>query len=199
MAQTTSSVVFSESSKMFNIENIFVFLSEINRKIEDIIPRLTTIEERLNSFNDYKSDLIQLKSTTSEILLEIKHLPPKSFLGVAREVSDCSSSMTDQSDCLSVSQPEEVVNVECEKYGLVMSDSDQSELAASTGHKLGCKVAMYNYSGGQVEPAMFKENLEFVYIQDSGKLGNYKEMTNNTVTDMTAYMCMSWSSSPAIS
>ena len=192
MAKMTTNVVFTESTNMFNIENIFIYLSGINKKLDDVLPRIEKIEERFSTFDEINLELSELKSTTSEILSEIRHIPTISTKSLPnRSDSDSSSSTSDtsdQSDCPSVSQPEEVVDGQCEKHGLVMSDSDQSELAARTGHMLGCQVAMYNYSGGQVEPTMFQENLEFVLIQDSGKLDRYEELTNETIKEMTAYV-----------
>ena len=140
----------------------------------DIIPRVTKIEERLNSFDGVNSELCQLQSNTSEILAEIRSCSSGS-------VSDCSISD------ISESQPEES-NSDHNKHGLVMSDSDMTELATSIGKTLDCQVDMFNYSVEQLEPAMFQKNLDFVYINDSGKLGKYKELTDDTIKEMTAYI-----------
>ena len=95
MAKTSGHVVFNKSShsEMFNIENIFVFLSEINNKLGDIIPRVTSIEERLDSFDGVNNELCQLKSNTSEILAEIRSCSSGSVSAVSEfsnsDISDC--------------------------------------------------------------------------------------------------------------
>ena len=184
----------STSTSLFTIENVFVFLSEINKKLDDVIPRVVTIENKLKDMDKLYHDIDQVKMCSSEIIGEIRGsaLSLKSISSTVRSVSESSDSTTDTSDLsgsISLHQTEEVVTDQCSvKHGLVMSDSDMSELTASTGQMLGCQVAMYNYSGGQVEPTMFQENLEFVLIQDSGKLDRYEELTNETIKEMTAYV-----------
>ena len=75
------------------------------------------------------------------------------------------------------------------QYGLVMSDSDMTELASRAGKLTGCEVDNFNYSQEQLQPSLFSRKLEFVLIQDSGKmLEQYNELTNNTVEEITAHV-----------
>ena len=186
---TINPVVLNKSTELFTIENIFVYLSDINRKLSDIVPRVANIEERLNSFDDFKSEHIQIKSIISELEECKQNMVLTS--GSVQSFSDSSSSVTDrdQPDCLTVSQPEEEAGSDvCVQHGLVMSDSDMTEFATKAGTMLGCQVAMHNYSGGDLETAMFQQSLEFVYIQDTGKLDRYPEVTNEIIEEMRAYV-----------
>ena len=54
--------------------------------------------------------------------------------------------------------------------GLVMSDSDMTGLATRTGQLLNCKTDMFNYSKEELQPTQFEKKLEFVLIQDSGRV-----------------------------
>ena len=183
----TTTVNNNKSTELFNIENIFVYLSDINRKLSDILPRVANIEEKLKCLDEFKSDRIQIESIKSEFE-ECKQKLVLTSDSVT-SFSDSSSSVTDsdQSDCLTMSEPE-AGSPDCVQHGLVMSDSDLTEFATKAGTVLGCQVAMQNYSGGGLEPAMFEQSLEFVYIQDSGKLDRYQEVTNEIIEEMRAYV-----------
>ena len=174
-------------------------LEDINTKLNSVIPRVICIEDRLNKLDfDTLSDI---KSSTTDILAEVRGCAQSmgSFPDRIRRVSDASdtvslttdqsSLVTCQSDQSSLLERQGVLGDMVPMYGLVMSDSDLTELATKAGQLLDCRVDMFNYRQCQLEPTLFAKKLEFVLIQDSGhSLEQYGELTNTTVQDMTAHV-----------
>ena len=174
-------------------------LEDINTKLNSVIPRVICIEDRLNKLDfDTLSDI---KSSTTDILAEVRGCAQSmgSFPDRIRRVSDASdtvslttdqsSLVTCQSDQSSLLERQGVLGDMVPMYGLVMSDSDLTELATKAGQLLDCRVDMFNYRLCQLEPTLFAKKLEFVLIQDSGhSLEQYGELTNTTVQDMTAHV-----------
>ena len=159
----------SESMKM-----IVNLLQKIDRTInENVLPRLTRLESRLSSLEQ----------------------APKSeqFVELVDELKESTRSMSSiRSDSISDIQSEhssESDNLVSEKHGLVMSDCDMEEFATQTGKKLNCAVAMFDYDSNTLDPTLFNNKLEFVLIQDSGKvLDKYSEITKQVVEEMTSHV-----------
>ena len=134
---------------MCDNESLINMLTQINTKLDDLLPRVKLIEDRLNKI-DYcvsppHSEIKPYNCDTVEIVSSISD---------HNSHSDASS-YTD--DCVSVSQVGQEIHIE--KHGLVMSNSNMTELAANTGKLLGCNVALFNYKESQLEPAMFEKDL----------------------------------------
>ena len=176
---------------------IMDILKDINQKLSDVMPRVTIIESRLDKL-DCLDSLLEIKSSTSDILAEVRgcsssvvSLPDR----VRRDIEDSDSLSqvsykTDQGfQSERAAELEEAQAGMTTRYGLVMSDSDMTELATKTGQLLNCEVEMFNYRQEQLEPDLFSKELEFVLIQDSGQmLEQCSELTKATVQDMTAHV-----------
>ena len=174
------------------LSNIMDMLDQINNKLNDVIPRVINIEERLHQF-DCLNSLSDIKSSTSDILAEVRGCAQSvgSFPGIRRdsEVSDSLSQASDTSVSPGSFGTGVLEEAQPVLHGLVMSDSNMTELATKTGQLLNCDVDMFNYRQSQLEESIFDKKLEFVLIQDSGQLlEQYGELTNTTVQDMTAHV-----------
>ena len=174
---------------MCELSNIMDMLEEINKKLNDVIPRVINIEDRLNQFDSKNSDVLSdIKSSTTDILAEV-HVCAQSVGSVPetiRIVSEADDSISQSSRSVDLGPLDEAPVM---LHGLVMSDSNMNELATKTGHLLNCKVDMFNYRQNQLDPSIFTKKLEFVLIQDSGQLlAQYNELTNTTVQEMTAHV-----------
>jgi hypothetical protein len=174
----------------------------IDNKLSELIPRVISIESRLDKLEGcYISDLCDIKSSTGEILNEVRSsFQPISNISTVDSSDECSESQSvshnsDQSD-RGLHDETQSDQVAATKYGLVMSDSDLSDMALQTGRLLNCQVSSYDYSAGNVEPSMFNKNLEFVVIQDSGKvLDKYTELTTDFVQQLTGHVLVKLASS----
>ena len=174
--------MLSSNSDLSLIKEMFY---SINEKLAYVIPRITAIEQRLDKLDSLDS-LSEIKSSTSDILTEVQGYS-QSLLSSSKS-SDTMSQVSDQSDVGSLHNMTDDPNDKAQ-YGLVMSDSDMTELASRAGKITGCEVDNFNYSQEQLEPSLFSKKLEFVLIQDSGKmLEQYNELTNTTVEEITAHV-----------
>ena len=171
------------------LSSVMEILKQIDHKLTNVIPRVANIESRLTQIECLDS-LSEIKSSTTSILEEVRgcYKSSASFSDSVRSGSQSSDSITEVSDGLSVN--DEVAGVVVPPgYGLVMSNSDMTELATRTGQLLNCKVDIFNYSQEELQPTLFDKKLEFVLIQDSGKvLDQYSELTNTAVKAMTAHV-----------
>ena len=122
---------------MCNSESLMNMLMKMNNKLEDILPRVMIIEDRLNKIESILSpSLSEIKSSTRDILDVVPSISDYESLTHTSDNSETSS------DCVSLSQVGE--ETYSDKHGLVMTNSDMSELATNTGKLLGCQVAMFN-------------------------------------------------------
>ena len=175
--------------------DIMKLLLRIDEKLNDVIPKVFSIENRLNKLESMNGEVSDIKSSTSNILTEVRgfchSIDSLPDMRKVSETSDSLSEISDQSDrgsslSGSVREPSQP---QVEKFGLVMADSDMSELADSTGRLLDCQVSMINYRGGQLEPDLFNNELEFVLIQDSGQvLDKYSQVTTDIIEEIKAHV-----------
>ena len=177
-------------------EYILSMLKEINEKLNDVIPRVLTIEVKLNKLDCLDSLSSDIKSSTSDILAEVRGCSQSvvsctdSIMGGIKSCDSLSqvSDQTDQQSLPCVAVRDGLGEVPT-KYGLVMSDSDSSEIATKAGYLTSCKVDVFNYKQEELLPEMFSNALEYVLIQDSGQfLEQFSELTNTTVEEITYHV-----------
>ena len=188
--QTTN---MSDSNSELSI--ILDLLKDINQKLDNVIPRVVKIESRLDKLDCIDSLSSDIKSSTSDILAEVRDCSQSvmSFTDSIREGSkaiDLISQGSDQTDQEFLSGDSagdhDVIPT---RYGLVMSDSDSTELATRAGHLINCKVDVFNYKQEDLKLELFDKKMEFVIIQDSGQLlDQYNELTNTTVKEITSHV-----------
>ena len=156
-------------------EYILIMLKEINEKLNDVIPRVLTIEVKLNKLDCLDSLSSDIKSSTSDILAEVRGCSQSvvsctdSIMGGIKSCDSLSqvSDQTDQQSLPGVAVRDGLGEVPT-KYGLLMSDSDSSEIATKAGYITSCKVEVFNNKQEQLLQEMFSNALEYVLIQDSG-------------------------------
>jgi hypothetical protein len=178
-----------------DMTKIMELLVNIKSKLGEIIPQVKNIEHRLDQIEgclfSVRRDTPK-KSSTTNILNEVKS-NAQNFSAISNggSYSDSSDSVSNSSDPSDQGLIDgcQLDHPGAAKHGLLMSDSDMSEEAQHLGQLLKCQVTMYDYSAGNLEPSQFNNNLEFVVIQDSGKvLEKFAELTNDTVQQMTGHV-----------
>ena len=182
---------------MENMIVVMKMLKKIDSTISDeVMPRLTMIENRLSKFENHANiELSQIKASTSQLLLEVTESVQSVGSFSNRRTSDCSDSLSDSSDSSDrmsdqgCGEPSQSGPPKVDKYGLIMSDVDMSELAIQTGQLLDCEVSMFDYSSNTLDPSLFDRKLEFVILQDSGKLlDKYTDITTEVVKEVTDHV-----------
>ena len=173
---------------------IVEMLQKIEDQLNNVIPRITRIEKRLDKLDtSFHTELGEIKSSTSDLLLEVRGtVESLGSLPISRtsSSSDSLSQITsdhpsDQGQDLDVPDP----SYQGDRLGVVMSDVDESEMAANIGQLLNCQVTPLSYSAVAAEASLFEKELEFVVIQDSGSmLDKYNEVTTEIVQEITAYV-----------
>ena len=170
-------------------------LLKIDEKLSEVIPKVMSIENRLNKLESVQCEVKDIKSATSNILAEVRgvnsslnSLPDISNVSEVSDSLSDTSYQSDQGSILSVSEGEPGSS-QGQMFGLFMADSDMTELAASTGELLNCQVSMFNYRGGLLDPSLFSNKLEFVILQDSGQmLDKYSEVTTDIIQEIKAHV-----------
>ena len=168
-------------------------LQKIEDKLDSVIPRITMIEKRLDKMDtSFNTELSEIKSSTSDLLLEVRgsvrslgSLPIRTSSSSDSLSQTTSDHPSDQSLDFDVPDP----TYQEDKLGIVMSDLDESEMAANIGQLLNCQVTPLSYSAVGAEAGLFEKELEFVVIQDSGTmLDKFNEVTTDIVKEITAYV-----------
>ena len=177
------------------ISLIMEMLHKIDEKLDNVIPRVNLIESKLKMLDvaQVNTELSEIKSTTSELLLEVRDTVKSVDSLSDRRVIDSSDSISELSDLQSDQgnneQASAKTQAQCDKFGLLMSDCDMTEMATNMGKLLDCQVTMFDYSVNTLSPNLFDKQLEFVVIQGSGKLlDRYEEITPDVVQELTAHV-----------
>ena len=169
---------------------IVEMLEKIEVTLNSVIPRIDVIEKRLDKLDtSFNTELGEIKSSTSDLLLEVRG-SVRSLGSLPR--TSCSSDSLSQTTSdppsgldLDVPDP----SFQGDRLGVVISDVDESEMAANIGQLLNCQVTPLSYSAVAAEASLFEKELEFVVIQDSGSmLDKYNEVTTEIVQEITAYV-----------
>ena len=152
-------------------DKIVALLEQINNKLNSVLPRLNSIEERLDKLDcRMVTNLSELRSISSDLVTDVTS-SVKSLGSVSSEISNQS---------LSDSNPDQEPSTEADKFGIVLSDLGEPEMAANMGQLMNCEVKQLS---------LFEGQLEFVVIQDSGSmLEKHKEVTTEIVKEITAYV-----------
>ena len=161
-------------------------LEKIEVTLNSVIPRITVIEKRLDKLDtSFNTELGEIKSLTSDLLFEVRG--SVSSLGSLPRSSSSSDSLSqitsDPPSGLDLDVPDP--SLQGDRLGVVISDVDESEMAANIGQLLNCQVTPLSYSAVAAEASLFEKELEFVVIQDSGSmLDKYNEVTTEIVQEI---------------
>ena len=179
-----------------SISDMIDILQNIDRKLNEVLPQVKSIDSRLTKLECISSEVNEMKSSNISILSEVRGMAH--YIGsvqnntqTSSDVSDGSLQLSDQSDQGSNISGSEVDpgEFQAQKFGLVIADSDMTELAEDTGKLLNCQVSLFNYKEGQLEPSLFDKQLEFVLIQDSGQtLDKYSQVTTEVVQEIKLHV-----------
>ena len=179
-----------------SISDIIDILQNIDRKLNEVLPQVKSIDARLTKLECISSEVNEMKSSNTSILSEVRGMAHyigsvQNNIRASSDISDDSLQLSDQSDQGSNISGSEVDPGEfkAQKFGLVIADSDMTELAVDTGKLLNCQVSLFNYREGQLEPSLFDKQLEFVLIQDSGQtLDKYSQVTTEVVQEIKLHV-----------
>ena len=179
-----------------SISDIIDILQNIDRKLNEVLPQVKSIDSRLTKLECISSEVNEMKSSNISILSEVRGMAHyigsvQNNIRASSDISDDSLQLSDQSDQGSNISGSEVDPGEfkAQKFGLVIADSDMTELAVDTGKLLNCQVSLFNYREGQLEPSLFDKQLEFVLIQDSGQtLDKYSQVTTEVVQEIKLHV-----------
>ena len=179
-----------------SISDIIDILQNIDRKLNEVLPQVKSIDARLTKLECISSEVNEMKSSNISILSEVRGMAHyigsvQNNIRASSDISDVSLQLSDQSDQGSNISGSEVDPGEfkAQKFGLVIADSDMTELAVDTGKLLNCQVSLFNYREGQLEPSLFDKQLEFVLIQDSGQtLDKYSQVTTEVVQEIKLHV-----------
>ena len=161
-------------------DKIVGLLEQINNKLNSVVPRLNSIEERLDKLDiRMVTNLSELRSLSSDLVSDVTS-SVKSLGSVSSEIT---------SPPLSDSNPDQELITEVDKFGIVLSDLGESDMAANMGQLMNCEVKQLTYGSIGDQASLFERQLEFVVIQDSGSmLEKHKHVTTEIVKEITAYV-----------